>query len=588
MMLFVLCSVAWAQKISVANFHLDEHDLTAVNPGTMVLDQNGDKCALIKIFTTQTGFTFDVGSLGVVKTVYKTGEIWVYVPFGVKWLTMNHQDLGRLDKYPFPVPIQKGRVYKMELTTDNVIVIRKQAVTQQFVVFNVAPKDAIVELDGQLLRVEDGVASKLMKFGTYNYKVQAPDYFSQTGTVEVKDAKNKVNVDVVLKSSKSQVSISVANNAEIWVNGEKKDTGTWNGALGAGEYLFEAKLSGHRSTSQSVRISEAEAKTFALQAPIPMYGSLTVQSSPANAKVRIDGQDVGETPLMLSEVLAGTHKIEVSKSNYQTSTDNITIIENQTFDYSKTLAASSSNSSASNLGGTTFSGNGKTFTVKGVSFTMIPVAGGTFQMGGTSEQSSPDSDEKPVHSVTLSSYYIGETEVTQELWEAVMGSNPSYFKGSSNPVEKVSWNDCQTFIQKLNSLTGKTFRLPTEAEWEYAARGGNKSRGYQYSGSNTIGDVAWYTENSSRKTHPVKTKQPNELGIYDMSGNVYEWCQDGYGSYSSSSQTNPTGPSSGSYRVLRGGSWGSRARYCRVAFRGNDAPGIRDNYLGLRLALSEL
>lgn len=225
----------------------------------------------------------------------------------------------------------------MELTTDNVIVIRKQAVTQQFVVFNVAPKDAIVELDGQLLKVEDGVASKLMKFGTYNYKVQSPDYFSQTGTVTVKDAKNKAVVDVVLKSSKSQVSISVANNAEIWVNGEKKGTGTWNGALGAGEYLFEAKQSGHRSTSQSVRISEAETKTFALQAPIPMYGSLTVQSSPANAKVRIDGQDVGETPLMLSEVLAGTHKIEISKSNYQTATDNITIAENQTFDYSKPL-----------------------------------------------------------------------------------------------------------------------------------------------------------------------------------------------------------------------------------------------------------
>ncbi len=232
------------------------------------------------------------------------------------------------------------------------------------------------------------------------------------------------------------------------------------------------------------------------------------------------------------------------------------------------------------------SGN-NTFTANGVSFTMIPVEGGTFQMGATPEQENPWGNETPVHSVTLSSYYIGETEVTQTLWEAVMGSNPSNFKGSSNPVEEVSWNDCQEFISKLNSLTGQRFRLPTEAEWEYAARGGSKSRGYQYSGSNTLTDVAWYAYNSGSKTHPVKTKQPNELGIYDMSGNVWEWCQDWYGSYSSSSQTNPTGSTSGSYRVYRGGSWFYIAKYCRVAIRFDNAPGYRDDSLGLRLALSE-
>ena len=185
-----------------------------------------------------------------------------------------------------------------------------------------------------------------------------------------------------------------------------------------------------------------------------------------------------------------------------------------------------------------------TFTVNGVTFTMIAVEGGTFQMGATSEQGSDaESDEKPVHSVTLSDYCIGETEVTQELWEAVMGSNPSGFSGyPQRPVEKVSWNDCQEFITKLNQLTGKNFRLPTEAEWEYAARGGNKSQGYKYSGSNTIDNVAWYYSNSASRTHDVKTKSPNELGIYDMSGNVWEWCYDWYGSYSSGSQTNPTGP----------------------------------------------
>ena len=230
----------------------------------------------------------------------------------------------------------------------------------------------------------------------------------------------------------------------------------------------------------------------------------------------------------------------------------------------------------------------QTFTVNGVSFDMIAVEGGTFTMGATAEQASDAySDEKPTHQVTLSSYYIGKTEVTQELWQAVMGSNPSGFSGANLPVEKVSWEDCQIFIAILNELTGKYFRLPTEAEWEYAARGGSKSQGYKYSGSNTVDDVAWYPSNSSSKTHPVATKAPNELGIYDMSGNVLERCSDWYSSsyYSSSSQYNPTGPASGSRRVYRGGSWGSSARLCRVSYRDYNGPSYRFYNLGLRLAL---
>ena len=227
------------------------------------------------------------------------------------------------------------------------------------------------------------------------------------------------------------------------------------------------------------------------------------------------------------------------------------------------------------------------FKVKDIEFRMIKVEGGTFTMGATSEMENPYDDEKPTHQVTLSSYYIGETEVTQALWKAVMGSNPSYFKGDNLPVEMVSWDDCQTFISKLNALTGKRFRLPTEAEWEFAARGGNQSRHTQYSGSSRIDDVAWYESNSDNKTHPVKTKQPNELGIYDMTGNVWEWCQDWYGSYNSYAQTNPTGASSGPNRVDRGGSWFLSPRYCRSSSRFGNAPGFWDGSLGLRLVLSQ-
>lgn len=233
----------------------------------------------------------------------------------------------------------------------------------------------------------------------------------------------------------------------------------------------------------------------------------------------------------------------------------------------------------------TYGDSHKVFTVNGVSFKMIYVKGGTFTMGATSEQAGAFSSEYPTHSVTLSDYYIGETEVTQELWTAVMGSNPSNFTGNmQRPVEMVSWYDCQTFITKLNELTGETFRLPTEAQWEYAARGGNQAQGRLYSGSNMIDDVAWYTSNSSSTTHPVKTKVPNELGIYDMSGNVMEWCSDWYGSYPSAAQTDPAGPSTGSYRVNRGGSWNYGATFCRVAYRNSFVPSNRIKYLGLRLA----
>lgn len=231
----------------------------------------------------------------------------------------------------------------------------------------------------------------------------------------------------------------------------------------------------------------------------------------------------------------------------------------------------------------------ETFTVNGVSFKMCYVKGGSFLMGATSEQgSNAYDDEKPVHKVTLSDFYIGQTEVTQALWQAVMGSNPSYFKDDNLPVENVSWNDCQEFIEKLNAKTGRTFRLPTEAQWEFAARGGNNSRDYKYSGSNYPDDVAWYYSNSKQKTHTVATKQANELGIYDMSGNVSEMCSDWYARdhYKNSDTNNPRGAYTGSYRVCRGGDYhGPYVSEYRVSCRCSITSIVHDCTLGLRLVL---
>ena len=225
-----------------------------------------------------------------------------------------------------------------------------------------------------------------------------------------------------------------------------------------------------------------------------------------------------------------------------------------------------------------------TYNVNGVEFNMVNVVGGTFMMGNDNYWYS-----KPSHQVTLSDYSIGETEVTQELWYAVMGGNPSNSSGSGQlPMEKLTWNDCQEFITKLNELTGKTFRLPTEAEWEYAARGGILSNGYIYSGSNNIDEVAWYKENSNGITHIVKEKMPNELGLYDMSGNVIEYCQDWFGDYTSSAVVNPTGPLSGTHCVSRGGGCINMNGVCSVYFRGGDfkytIKGLNGEHYGFRLA----
>lgn len=224
----------------------------------------------------------------------------------------------------------------------------------------------------------------------------------------------------------------------------------------------------------------------------------------------------------------------------------------------------------------------KTIQVNDVSFVMIQVTGGTFKMGS-------DGSDSKIHDVRLSSYYIGQYPVTQALWNAVMeGVNPSYFKGDTLPVEKVSWDDCLRFIKKLNSMTGFDFRLPTEAEWEFAACGGLKSKGTMYSGSDTLEEVGWYVGNSGEKTHPVGAKSQNELGIYDMSGNVWEWCQDWYDRsyYSNSPSQNPQGPAIGSSRVFRGGSWDCPAGYCAVSCRNNYSPGNSFISLGFRLAFA--
>ena len=423
-----------------------------------------------------------------------------------------------------------------------------------------------------------------MSSGIYTLRVQKEKYKDYSTTITIEDGQT-MTLQPVLEANFVQVTLTTNEGADIYVDGNRLGTTRWTGTLELGEHSVEARQASHHSAYTNVRITPQSAgQTITLNNPLPIYGSLIVDGSPADVDVYVDGKKVGTSPLFVSELLIGTHTIRLEKDGYDQQEKSVQIAENQEsmldFTLTKTVAKAPIVPAAPQ-GGTV-----ETITVNGVSFNMIKVQGGTFTMGATSEQGSDvGNDAKPAHKVTLSDYYIGETEVTQELWQAVMGSNPSNFSGTNLPVERVSWDDCQTFVKKLNQLTGKNFRLPTEAEWEYAARGGQKSRGYKYAGSNILSDVAWYTDNSGYNTHPVKQKQANELGLYDMTGNVHEWCQDWSGSYSSNAQTNPTGPSSGSNRVNRGGGWVNSASYCRVAYRYDFSPGNRCSDLGFRVVL---
>lgn len=224
--------------------------------------------------------------------------------------------------------------------------------------------------------------------------------------------------------------------------------------------------------------------------------------------------------------------------------------------------------------------------INNVTFRMVLMKAGEFQMGASNNDLSPFGDEKPIHKVSISSdYYIGETPVTQELWASIMNNNPSHFVAEHNPVETVSWNDCQVFIRRLNSLSGKHFKLPTEAEWEYAARCCHMSSSPTSCIAEDLGNIAWYEDNSFGTPHSVASKKPNKSGIYDMLGNVWEWCSDWYDSYQSYAQIDPTGPVRGLFRVFRGGSWAKSAVHCRITSRSGWGEDNKDNNIGLRLVM---
>jgi formylglycine-generating enzyme required for sulfatase activity len=406
--------------------------------------------------------------------------------------------------------------------------------------------------------------SKFYPPGTYPVKVQKEGYVpieGQTLTVTSPETRKKFT----LAENVGYLTINTYETAKVFINGTEYTEHT-NLKLPAQVVDIKITMPKAADLEKQVILKRNDHLTLDLR-PEVQTGTIQVAVTPFEANIELTG-DAGEHYTaqgmhIFRDIPVGEYTLTAKAKGYRTTTKTLTLNANGVLDENIKLEKGPSGD-----------------------IEMVFVKGGQFQMGCTSEQTDCDSDEKPVHTVTVDDFYIGKYEITQKQWRDVMGKNPSGFSGCDDcPVERVSWNDIQEFIKKLNEKTGLHYRLPTEAEWEYAARGGTKSNGYKYSGNNNIDDVAWYSGNSGIKTHPVGQKKPNELGIYDMSGNVWEWCNDWYGSYSSVRQNNPQGSSSGSFRVFRGGSWSSYARYCRVAFRSDLTPDDRYYRHGFRLVL---
>ena len=585
-MLFAVISTVFAQKLTVESFKLAGSDLTAQSQPRK--DLNNLNCALVKVGIALDGVKFDGSIMG--KPIQKLGEYWVYMPKGVSMLQVLHKNYT-----PLMVNFYDYGVGKVESGMTYILTLSKPAGSTEptdaggnFYALTVTPKNAVVTIDGNPQTVStDGEYSAMLPYGSHTYKVEAGGYISKSGSFTISSS-DMTPINVSLVSAMATVSVTCPTPAvSLYVDKKSVGMAPWTGSLKEGMHLIEAKKEGYRSQQRTVNLSQQQRLDVALAELAAIQGNLSVNYKPFGADVYIDGKKVGQSPRVFNGILVGNHKVEIKKDGYGTDSKTISILEGQTASLSGVLTTHTSSSVAT---GFSSSGNTIIIPVKGkISIDMVRVEAGTFTMGATPEMKNPEYKEKPTHQVTLTNdYYIGKYEVTQALWQTVMGNNPSKFKGDNLPVEQVSWDDCQEFISKLNRITGKTFRLPTEAEWEYAARGGNKSRGYQYSGSSNIRKVAWYWDNRGNKPHhAVGTKQANELGIYDMSGNVSEWCQDWYGAYSSSSQVNPTGANSGSDRVYRGGSWANNASFCRSSFRLGFTPDCRDINLGLRLVLSE-
>lgn len=317
-------------QIAVESFRKLETDLTAITAGTQETDQNGEVAALIKIVTTQKGFTFDGGMLGIVKVVQQPAEIWVYVPRKLQKISIAHPDLGMLRDYYFQIPIEGGRSYEMRLSTGQTTTIVKKKLTETAeLTIRITPPNAVLFLDGELQSLDaEGVFKKVVPVGPHDYRIEAVGFYSAVGSVEVKEGTNEPLV-INMKSSMSILTVTCPDDeADILLNGEVKGKSRWTGNVPPGKYVVEARRAGHEPTAEEIEVGAREELTVSVAAPTPIYGKLRVETVPEGATVFVDGERCGVTPCdveKLAHLLVGEHEVRIEKKDYNTYTTTVTL-----------------------------------------------------------------------------------------------------------------------------------------------------------------------------------------------------------------------------------------------------------------------
>jgi formylglycine-generating enzyme required for sulfatase activity len=464
-----------------------------------------------------------------------------------------------------------------------------------------------------------------LPFGNHNIRLVNQWYRTQEKTVHI--SSNEIQtVSFEMIASFSELTVNTSLNGIIFIDGDLKGSTKWKGRVGEGTRTVKVEKEGFITRELKVTIVRGRDVSVDLMLT-PKTGILEVITDPPQAMISLNGNIHGLSPRIITDLPLGRYELKIEKAEHTSLIMHVNIndaskqvVEVQ-LQSGKEIFIQSNPSGAEviidqkSLGTTPITtwlkyGNHliklvkdelavvqsinvtqagrKEFTIDLKSSNdpfegqMVLVKGGSFRMGDTFGDG--NREEKPAHPVTVSDFYIGKYEVTQQQWKMIMGNNPSHFAGCDNcPVERVSWLEVQEFLAKLNDLTGQNYRLPTEAEWEYAAKGGAESKGFKYSGRSNVNFVSWFSGNSGNKTNPVGTKEPNELGLYDMSGNVWEWVNDWFGAYTDFPKDNPKGPDNGDFRIVRGGSWFGYIGGSRVSCRGSDDPSNKRSYIGFRI-----
>ncbi len=477
---------------------------------------------------------------------------------------------------------QQGAVFQPE------IVKRRpdQADTYGSLQVESSPTGACVFLDGDEIGVTP-LSKDDIRTGESTLLLQMNGYSDNVQQVTISET-HPARVNVVLSPMTGGLTIYTEPEG-AWVTfdgisiGEVEEGGRILEKLLVGDHTIRAELDHYYPKEETVVVDFNVNKPITIKLD-PKPGAIFVSSTPPGADIILDGKSTGfTTPRKIEDVECGDHKLQLRLDGFHRIETMVKVQPEKTETLTETLEKE--RQVRKQQDGVIASEAKQSGPLPGMIFVEIP--GGSFMMGSHPDEKGREDDEGPQHKVTLKSFYMMTTEVTQRMWKEVMGNNPSHWKGNDLPVESVSWNDCQEFIKKLNDMfPGHYYRLPTEAEWEYACRAGTKTSFYSGDSYSNLDEVGWHKYNSGSKTHPVGRKAANTWDLFDMHGNVWEWCQDWYGDYPSGSVTDPRGPSSGSDRVCRGGRWGDGAGYCRSANRSIVGPSYRYSYLGFRLARS--